>query len=52
MPHVPHPERPDMRALANPIKINGQRLDQRVCSPMRADTEDLLGALRSAAAAD
>ena len=50
--HVPHPERPDMRVLANPIKINGQRLGQRVCSPMGADTEEVLGALRSAAAAD
>lgn len=50
--HVPHPQRPDMRVLANPIKINGQRLGQQVCSPMGADTEEVLGALRSAAAAD
>ena len=37
--NTPHPARPDMRALANPIKINGQRLGQQVCSPMGADTE-------------
>ena len=50
--HVPHPARPDMRVLANPIKINGQRLGQRVCSPMGADTGEVLAALRPAAAAD
>ena len=50
--HVPHPHRPDMRVLANPIKINGQRLGQQVCSPMGADTEEVLGAIRSTAAAD
>jgi crotonobetainyl-CoA:carnitine CoA-transferase CaiB-like acyl-CoA transferase len=41
--HVPHPERPDLRVLANPIKINGQRLSQRVCSPPGADNEVVLG---------
>jgi crotonobetainyl-CoA:carnitine CoA-transferase CaiB-like acyl-CoA transferase len=40
--HVPHPERPDMRVLANPIKINGQRLSQQVCSPVGADNDELL----------
>jgi crotonobetainyl-CoA:carnitine CoA-transferase CaiB-like acyl-CoA transferase len=35
--HVPHPQRPDMRVLANPIKINGQRLSQKVCSAPGAD---------------
>jgi crotonobetainyl-CoA:carnitine CoA-transferase CaiB-like acyl-CoA transferase len=25
---VPHPVRPDMRLLANPIKFNGERLSQ------------------------
>jgi crotonobetainyl-CoA:carnitine CoA-transferase CaiB-like acyl-CoA transferase len=40
--HVPHPARPDMRVLANPIKINGQRLSQQVCSPVGGDNEELL----------
>ncbi len=40
---VPHPARPDMRVLANPIRINGQRLSQQVCSPAGADTEELIG---------
>ena len=35
--NTPHPARPDMRTLANPIKINGQRLEQTVCSPLGAD---------------
>jgi len=39
---VPHPKRPDMRVLANPIKINGKRLSQQTCSPMGADTEEVL----------
>ena len=34
---VPHPEKPDMRMLANPIKIDGQRLDQAACSPCGTD---------------
>lgn len=39
--NVPHPARPNMRALANPIKINGQRLEQTACSPMGADNQAL-----------
>jgi crotonobetainyl-CoA:carnitine CoA-transferase CaiB-like acyl-CoA transferase len=39
---LPHPEKPDMRILANPIKINGKRLEQNACSPMGADTAALL----------
>jgi crotonobetainyl-CoA:carnitine CoA-transferase CaiB-like acyl-CoA transferase len=39
---VPHPHRADMRVLANPIKINGQRLGQRVCSPPGADNDEIL----------
>ena len=38
--NVQHPARPDLRVLSNPIKINGKRLSQQVCSPMGADTED------------
>jgi crotonobetainyl-CoA:carnitine CoA-transferase CaiB-like acyl-CoA transferase len=39
---VPHPEKPNMRVLANPLKINGQRLSQAVCSPLGADNGALL----------
>jgi crotonobetainyl-CoA:carnitine CoA-transferase CaiB-like acyl-CoA transferase len=48
--HVPHPERPGMRVLSNPIKIDGQRLSQRVCSAPGADNDAVLGT--QAAAAD
>jgi crotonobetainyl-CoA:carnitine CoA-transferase CaiB-like acyl-CoA transferase len=34
---VPHPAMPNMRVLANPIKINGKRLEQVPCSPLGAD---------------
>jgi crotonobetainyl-CoA:carnitine CoA-transferase CaiB-like acyl-CoA transferase len=47
--HVPHPARPDMRVLANPIKINGQRLSQKVCSAPGADNEAVLGIGHAAA---
>jgi crotonobetainyl-CoA:carnitine CoA-transferase CaiB-like acyl-CoA transferase len=40
---VPHPARADMRVLSNPLKINGQRLSQRVCSAPGADNDALLG---------
>ena len=40
--NVPHPARPGMRALANPLKINGQRPEQRVCSAMGADNAEYL----------
>ena len=40
--HVPHPRRPDLRVLANPIKINGERLSQRVCPAPGADNEAIL----------
>jgi crotonobetainyl-CoA:carnitine CoA-transferase CaiB-like acyl-CoA transferase len=38
--NVPHPAMPGMRVLANPIKINGKRLEQNVCSPMGADNAE------------
>ena len=41
---VPHPAKPDMRVLANPIKINGKRLEQQPCSPLGADNVEFLGA--------
>ena len=40
--NVPHPARPDMRVLANPLKINGKRLEQTVCSQVGADNETYL----------
>jgi crotonobetainyl-CoA:carnitine CoA-transferase CaiB-like acyl-CoA transferase len=41
--NVPHPAKPGLRALANPIKINGKRLDQSVCSPFGADNAAFVG---------
>ena len=40
---LPHPLRPGLRALANPLKINGSRLDQVACSQMGEDNAELLG---------
>lgn len=31
---VPHPQDPEMKLLANPLKFDGQRLDQRPCRPV------------------
>jgi crotonobetainyl-CoA:carnitine CoA-transferase CaiB-like acyl-CoA transferase len=39
---TPHPARPDMRTLANPIKIDGKRLEQTVCSQLGADNAEYL----------
>ena len=47
--NVPHPQRPDMRVLANPIKINGERLSQKVCSAPGADNAALIDAAKAAA---
>jgi hypothetical protein len=41
--HAPHPTKPDRRALANPIKINGKRLEQSVCPPLGADNAAFIG---------
>jgi len=35
---IAHPAKPRMRVLANPIKINGERLEQAPCSAFDADT--------------
>lgn len=40
---VPHPAMPGMRVLANPIKINGKRLQQTPCSPLGADNAEFIG---------
>lgn len=39
---VAHPDNPQLRVLSNPIKINGQRLDQQVCSPLGGDNETFM----------
>jgi len=36
---LPHPAKPEMRALANPIKVDGKRLEQSVCSALGADND-------------
>ena len=38
--HVPHPVRPDLRLLANPLKINGNRLPQEVCAALGENNVD------------
>jgi crotonobetainyl-CoA:carnitine CoA-transferase CaiB-like acyl-CoA transferase len=45
---VEHPAKPAMRVLANPIKINGERLAQVPCSAFGADTADYVGGGRVA----
>jgi crotonobetainyl-CoA:carnitine CoA-transferase CaiB-like acyl-CoA transferase len=48
---VSHPAKAEMRVLANPIKINGQRLDQKPCSPFGNDNASYVGGMRSTARA-
>ncbi|CAN0512758.1 unnamed protein product, partial [Phaeothamnion confervicola] len=35
---VPHPAKGSLRVIANPIRIDGERLAQAACSPLGADT--------------
>jgi len=44
---IGHPAKPDMRVLSNPIKINGERLAQKPCSPYGADTAAYVGEARN-----
>ena len=44
---IGHPAKSDMRVLSNPIKINGERLSQKPCSPYGADTAAYVGEMRS-----
>lgn len=37
-----HPALPHMRVLANPVRVDGQRLPGRACSPLGADTDTVL----------
>jgi len=48
---VSHPAKAEMRVLANPIKINGRRLDQAACSPFGADTDTYVPEMRATARA-
>lgn len=40
---VPHPAKGELRVLANPLRIDGERLAQSACSSLGADNESLLG---------
>lgn len=40
---VPHPLKGDLRVLANPLRIDGERLAQAACASLGADNEELLG---------
>ncbi|MES2532846.1 MAG: CoA transferase [Pseudomonadota bacterium] len=39
---VPHPAAPELRMLANAVKLDGQRTPSKVCSALGADTDALL----------
>jgi len=39
---VPHPVKGSLRVIANPIRIDGERLEQAACSPLGADNEKYL----------
>jgi crotonobetainyl-CoA:carnitine CoA-transferase CaiB-like acyl-CoA transferase len=49
---VPHPANPAFKMLANPLKIDGVRPTQAVCSALGADNEALLGPGPAKAAAE
>jgi len=34
---VPHPQKGKLRVLANPIRVDGERLEQQACAPLGAD---------------
>jgi crotonobetainyl-CoA:carnitine CoA-transferase CaiB-like acyl-CoA transferase len=39
---VPHAAKGELRVIANPIRVDGQRLSQAACSPLGADNEKYL----------
>ena len=39
---LPHPALPQQRVVANPVRVDGQRLRGRACSPLGADTDVVL----------
>lgn len=47
---VPHPLLPTMKLLANPLKVDGRRPEQKVCSPLGADNDEVLGQMAPAGA--
>lgn len=49
---VPHPAKPDFKMLSNPLKIDGVRASQAVCSALGADNSALLGSGQAVAAAE
>jgi crotonobetainyl-CoA:carnitine CoA-transferase CaiB-like acyl-CoA transferase len=49
---VPHPADANFKMLANPLRIDGVRPEQTVCSALGADNEALLGPARTDAAAE
>ena len=40
---VPHVVKGELRVIANPIRVDGERLAQAACSPLGADNDSLLG---------
>ncbi len=40
---VPHPVKGNLRVIANPLRIDGERPAQAACSPLGADNDSLLG---------
>jgi hypothetical protein len=40
---VPHPAKGSLRVIANPIRVDGERLSQAACSALGADNDKLLG---------
>ena len=49
---VPHPDNPDFKMLSNPLRIDGERPQQTVCSALGADNAALLDTPQSKAAAE
>ena len=43
--NVPHPLLATMKLLANPLKVDGERPTQKVCSALGADNDAVLGPL-------
>jgi crotonobetainyl-CoA:carnitine CoA-transferase CaiB-like acyl-CoA transferase len=49
---VPHPVNADFKMLANPLRIDGVRPEQRVCSALGADNDTLVGERPTQSAAE
>jgi crotonobetainyl-CoA:carnitine CoA-transferase CaiB-like acyl-CoA transferase len=39
---IDHPRRDNIKVVSGPLKVNGQRLQQRACAPLGADNKQLL----------